>query len=60
MDSEVEAWRLECEAREWLKRLDRDPKRIREKLAVIAKNRGQQVADRLAEAMRREYVKGAR
>ena len=36
-----ESWRLECEAREWLRRAGRDPVKIRERLASIANRRGQ-------------------
>jgi hypothetical protein len=51
------AWRLECEAREWLERLQRDPDKIRAKLKVIAKKRGQAASDELAAAMRKEWKK---
>lgn len=52
-----EDFRLECEAREWLQRLDRDPEKIKEKLKAIAKRRGQEAADALAEQMRKEWKK---
>ena len=52
-----ESWRLECEAREWVRRAGRDPVKIRERLASIAKRRGQAAADELAAAMRIEWRK---
>ena len=54
---ESESWRLECEAREWLRRAGRDPVKIRERLASIANRRGQAAADELAAAMRIEWRK---
>lgn len=53
----AQQYRLECEAREWLVRMERDPARIREKLAAIAKRRGQAAADELADQMRKEWKK---
>ena len=53
-----EQFRLECEAREWLRRCDWDTVRIRAKLVAIAARRGQAGADRLAAQMRIEWAKG--
>lgn len=50
--------RLECEAREWLRRLGRDPKRIKAKLRRIEEVRGKDAANELAEAMRKEWSRG--
>lgn len=55
---DAEAWRRECEAREWLRRLGCDPKRIKAKLKRIGEVRGKVAADELAEAMRKEWQRG--
>jgi len=46
-----------CEAREWLRRTNRDPLRIKALLLRIAEKRGQKAADELADAMRKECKK---
>ena len=53
-----EQYRMECEAREWLRRCDWDASKIRLRLVSIAARRGQAGADRLAAQMRIEWAKG--
>ena len=52
-----EQYRMECEAREWLRRCDWDAGKIRLRLMSIAARRGQAGADRLAAQMRIEWAK---
>ena len=56
-DTYSEDWRRTCEAREWLRRLERDPVRIKALLLRIGQKRGQRAADRLRDDMRGEWVK---
>lgn len=51
-----EQHRRECEARYWLKAGYGHPVRIDELMASIAVKRGQAVADRLREEMRRQWT----
>jgi hypothetical protein len=50
-----ESWRLECEAREHLKRTQGEPDKIKALLVRIKERRGQEAADRLRDAMRLAY-----
>ena len=50
-----EEFRRECEAREWLKRTNADPQRIRELLKRIEAKRGREAAERLRQDMRLAY-----
>ena len=55
---EVEQFRHECEAREWLRRGYNTKEKIRVLRVAIAKHRGEAAADRLIEEMRRQWKKG--
>lgn len=57
-EADSEAWRRACEAREWLRRTNRDPVRIRLVLARIAAKRGQAASDELREEMRKQWRQG--
>ena len=57
MDTYSKEYRMACEAREWLRRLERDPARIKAMLKRVADKRGQAAADELAAAMRKEWRK---
>lgn len=50
-----EEWRRETEAREWLKRTNGDPVKIRELLARIEQKRGKVAMETLRQDMRAEY-----
>lgn len=50
-------FRRECEAREWVRRLARDPARIKAMLLRIEKQRGKVAAELLRDDMRKEWVK---
>ena len=52
---EVEAYRAECEARDWLRRGYDTPEKIAELKFKITAKRGKQAADRLVEEMRRQW-----
>jgi DNA-binding GntR family transcriptional regulator len=53
--NDSEAWRRETEAREWLKRTDGEPQKIRELLKRIEQKRGKEAAEVLRQDMRTEY-----
>lgn len=49
------AHRIECEAREWLRRCRYNPQRIEELLERIGKKRGKAGAEKLRLEMRRQW-----
>jgi hypothetical protein len=51
----VEQFRLECEARDWLRRGYDSPSSVDDLMQRIAKLRGQEAADLLREEMRRQW-----
>lgn len=57
LPDEVEAFRLECEAREWLKRGYTTAAKVDELMASIAAKRGQEAANRLRGEMRKQWVR---
>lgn len=56
-DNIDEQWRLECEAREWLKRGYTSKAKVDELIAEIAKKRGKDAAEKLRDEMRQQYRK---
>jgi hypothetical protein len=54
-DTYSEAWRRETESREWLRRTNGDPMRIKALLQRIEAKRGKVAADQLRADMRVEY-----
>ena len=55
MTTYSEQWRRETEAREWLRRMDRDPARIKALLLRIEQKRGKAAAEQLREDMRAQW-----
>ena len=55
-EKQAEGWRRECEAREWLKRCDNDPAKIRALLLRIEAKRGKEAAEVLRQDMRAAYL----
>lgn len=53
--SDEQTWRRQCEAREWLRRMNRDPERIKALLVRIAAKRGQKASDELRDEMRKQW-----
>lgn len=51
----METYRIECEARDWLRKGYTTPARVDELLGRIARKRGAAAADRLREEMRRQW-----
>jgi DNA-binding GntR family transcriptional regulator len=50
-----EQFRRECEAREWLRRTDSDPERIKDVLERIKSKRGKEAAEILRQDMRTAF-----
>lgn len=57
---EVEEWRRQTEAREWLKRTSGKREAVEALLKRIADKRGQAAANQLREDMRTEYLAARR
>lgn len=56
-DTSSEAWRHECECRDWLRRGYTRKADVDALIGRIAKIRGREAAERLREGMREEYAK---
>jgi hypothetical protein len=54
-DTHSEAWRRETESREWLRRTNADPAKIKALMLRIEAKRGKVAADQLRADMRVEY-----
>lgn len=52
---ETEQFRLECEARDWLRRGYTTPQRVDELMERVSAKRGGAAAERLREEMRRQW-----
>lgn len=56
-DTSSEAWRHECECRDWLRRGFTSRQEVDALIQRIAKIRGQKAAERLRAGMREEYAR---
>jgi len=53
--NDSEEYRRQCEAREWMRRTDGEPLRIKELLKRIASKRGKEAAEVLRQDLRAAY-----